>query len=133
MGGSGATGGGAGSGGSGGSGGGALTDCDPSTVTCKAMPPTCAKGEVPSVQGSCWGPCVPILTCATIKDCSTCTNGFCAEYAAWTKEYRCVMPSITCAALACSCLAEYFCVAPFDACSTPTGGAAKVSCSCPSC
>lgn len=118
------------SGGAGGSGG---IDCNPATVTCKASVPDCAKGEVPSVQNGCWGPCVPILNCATEKDCSGCTNGWCAEYQSWTTEYRCVMPSVQCSALACSCLGDYFCVGPWNACSIPSTGPAKVACSCPAC
>jgi len=133
TGGSGAAGGSGATGGAGGSGGGATVACDPSPVNCKSMPPTCAKGEVPSVQGTCWGPCVPILTCATVKDCSTCTKGFCAEYKAMATEYRCVLPGMTCAALACSCLADYFCVSPYDACATPASSPAKVSCECTTC
>ncbi|MBK7586112.1 MAG: hypothetical protein IPI67_38750 [Myxococcales bacterium] len=118
------------SGGAAGSGG---VDCNPSTVQCKAMQPLCPKGEVPAVQNGCWGPCVPILTCKTVKDCSACTKGWCAAYVSFSTDYRCVSPSIQCAALACSCLADYFCVAPFNACTTLVGGATKVSCECPTC
>lgn len=126
-------GGGGGSGGSSDSGGSGGVDCDPSTVQCKAMQPVCEKGEVPSVQDGCWGPCVPILACATIKDCANCKNGWCAAYMSFSTDYRCVSPSIQCAALACSCLSDYFCVEPFSTCTTTVGGVAKVSCACPGC
>nr|HMR05931.1 hypothetical protein [Polyangiaceae bacterium] len=112
---------------------GGTVNCNPTPVTCKAAVPDCPKGQVPEVIGSCWGKCVPILNCATESDCSNCTSGFCAEYASFTKEYRCVMPSLQCSALACSCLADYFCVGSFNACSTPASGPAKVSCGCPAC
>jgi hypothetical protein len=134
--GAGASGGGAGAGGAGGSagaGGATSVDCDPSTVTCKAMTPICPKGEAPTVENGCWGKCVPVLSCAPIKDCTNCKNGFCAAYAAFTTEYRCLAASVQCSALACSCLADYFCAAPFSACTIPTSGAAKVSCECPNC
>lgn len=54
---------------SGGTGGtsGSGTSCDPRKALCRSLPPTCATGEVPSIDGSCWGPCVPIATC-------TCTS-----------------------------------------------------------
>lgn len=52
--------------GSGGAGDGG-TSCDPRKALCRSLPPTCAAGQVPSIDGSCWGPCVPIATC-------TCTS-----------------------------------------------------------
>jgi hypothetical protein len=131
----GATSGGAAGSATGGSAGSATSvDCNPNTAVCTLPPPQCSPGEVPSVTGGCWGPCVPILQCATEPDCSTCTSGFCAQYVAFTTEYRCVLPSIQCSALACSCLAQYFCVDPYSACSTSVPGqGSKVSCECTSC
>lgn len=120
-------------GGTGGSGGGLPVDCDPGPVLCKSMPPTCAPGQVPSVQNGCWGPCVPILDCKTVADCSGCTKGFCAAYSGWTTEYRCVMPSLQCSALACSCLAPYFCAKPYDACVDGSASKPAVTCECPAC
>lgn len=48
------------------SGGGAssLEDCNTQHVTCKALPPQCGSGQVPSVEGTCWGDCVKIERCA---------------------------------------------------------------------
>src|SRR5262245_58458874 len=110
---------------------GAVT-CNPSGVLCDALPPACVPGEVPAVQGSCWGDCVPILECATEPNCDNCEAGFCAEYVAFTTEYRCVLPNLMCSALACGCLAPYFCVSPYDGCSE-TMGPADVCCGCPTC
>ena len=39
-------------------------DCDPAHVSCRAMPPACEPGMVPSVVADCWGPCVPEPLCA---------------------------------------------------------------------
>ncbi len=39
-------------------------DCDFTDVICEAMPPDCAEGMTPSIEGDCWGPCVPLETCA---------------------------------------------------------------------
>jgi hypothetical protein len=129
QGGSGATG---AEGGSAGAGGGPV-DCNPTGVACNGMPPVCDPGEVPSVIDLCWGPCVPILSCAAEDSCAGCDTGFCAAYVAWTTEYRCVMPSLQCSALACSCLNPYFCVEPFSACVVNAGSDQDVSCECPSC
>lgn len=129
----GGTGGSAGSGGAAGGGGGGTIRCNPSDVACYAPTPACPVGEVPSVVGACWGDCVPILSCEPEPSCANCQTGFCAEYQAWTIEYRCVMPTLQCSALACSCLEPYFCADPFTACSD--GGTADhvVSCGCPTC
>ena len=128
-----ASGGSGGSGGDGGQGGGSgSVICNPSGVLCDAPPPQCPPGEVPSVEGSCWGACVPILSCATEPNCDGCGTGFCAEYVAFATEYRCVLPSLTCSALACGCLAPDFCVAPYDACQE-SSAAPDVRCECITC
>ncbi len=45
----------------------ALVDCDPSHALCDRIPPVCAGGgEVASVSGSCWGPCVLYTRCMPI-------------------------------------------------------------------
>lgn len=120
-------------GGIGNTGGGTGIPCNPGDVLCDGPTPTCPEGQVPSVQGSCWGPCVPILDCATVPSCDNC-QGFCAAYAGFTTEYRCVMPSITCAALACICMAKYFCVDPYNACDDSGGpNDPPITCACPAC
>jgi hypothetical protein len=117
-------------GGTGGSGG---VSCNPTGVVCATAPPNCDPGEVPSIDGPCWGPCVPILDCATEASCANCQGAFCAEYVAWVTEYRCVLPSLQCSATTCSCLAPYFCPAPFDACQEGSIDGPIVSCGCPAC
>jgi hypothetical protein len=59
---------------------GPLADCDTSKVRCRRMPPQCAEGEAPTVEGSCFGPCVKVQRCAcsqTVK----CPNP--GKYACW--------------------------------------------------
>ncbi|HRC58328.1 MAG TPA: hypothetical protein PKU97_20530, partial [Kofleriaceae bacterium] len=41
-----------------------LLDCDPGKIMCRRMAPACPQGQVPSVSGSCYGPCVAIERCA---------------------------------------------------------------------
>ncbi|HEX4337673.1 MAG TPA: hypothetical protein VH062_17285 [Polyangiaceae bacterium] len=60
--------------------------CDTRSVLCKRVAPTCAAGEVPSVVGECYGPCVKIDTCA----CGTadeCPNA--DEYTCHLSQKRC--------------------------------------------
>lgn len=46
-----------------------LASCDPRRVLCRAAPPSCPQGQVPSIDGSCWGACVPIESCGcTVAD-----------------------------------------------------------------
>jgi hypothetical protein len=42
----------------------APVQCDPDEAWCRALPPTCSAGHVPSVIDHCWGPCVPVTECA---------------------------------------------------------------------
>lgn len=42
--------------------------CDTRRVACDALPPRCVSGQVPSVAGACWGPCVPAATCTCTTD-----------------------------------------------------------------
>ena len=54
------------SGGHGGQSGSAPTssvECDPRKILCKRVAPSCRRFEVPSVDGSCFGPCVGIEAC----------------------------------------------------------------------
>jgi hypothetical protein len=57
----------------------------------------------------------------------------CAAYYSFTTEYRCVMPSLQCSALACSCLSQYFCAEPYNACQIGGGNGVDVGCACPAC
>ena len=53
--------------------------CDERRILCKRVAPTCPQGEVPSVDGSCYGVCVPIdaCTCNTAADCPQMTQYTC--------------------------------------------------------
>jgi hypothetical protein len=67
-----------------GAGGGGLVDCSPANISCRRAPPVGEFGEAPSVEGICYGPCVPIDTCA----CSApgeCPNP--NEYTCWMQEH----------------------------------------------
>ena len=39
-------------------------NCDATDVLCPTPPPGCPFGQIPSVRGTCWGPCVPARECA---------------------------------------------------------------------
>jgi hypothetical protein len=43
-------------------------DCDLSQVLCRRAEPECAAGEVPTVLGSCYGPCVPADQCKPAEE-----------------------------------------------------------------
>jgi hypothetical protein len=51
-------------------------NCDPDDVLCDAIPPACDEGEVPTVEGSCWGECIPAneCQCETFDDCPEVTG-----------------------------------------------------------
>jgi len=57
--------------GSGGSGGSSSFDCDPRKILCKRIALDCPAGQVPSVDNSCYGLCVPIesCTCSAPEQC----------------------------------------------------------------
>lgn len=40
-----------------------VVSCDPRAVLCRRAPPKCPAGQVPSVEGSCYGDCVPVEQC----------------------------------------------------------------------
>ena len=67
------------SGGAGGGGTSGLVDCDLRKVVCRSAVPECPQFQVPSVSGTCYGPCVPIDSCA----CSV------AEECPYNEEYTC--------------------------------------------
>jgi hypothetical protein len=41
-----------------------LVSCDPNLITCRVATPECEEGHVPSVDGNCYGDCVPVERCA---------------------------------------------------------------------
>jgi len=51
----------------------ATNDCDPKKIMCRRALPVCPEGELPSVSGSCYGPCVPAESCAC-KQADECPN-----------------------------------------------------------
>ncbi len=110
-------------------------DCDASKVVCtSAVPPSCEAGEVPSVTGGCWGPCVPAHECSFVPDCSDCdpTLHTCVTNVAWTTDRHCVPTPPACIDdPSCSCLQNAVCIDPFGVCTdSPSGG---ISCECPNC
>lgn len=44
----------------------ARVSCDPAEVWCRALPPSCPAGQVPSVEDHCWGACVDVAACLPI-------------------------------------------------------------------
>jgi hypothetical protein len=60
--------------------------CDPGAILCRRAPPVCAEGQVPSVDGTCYGPCVPVgdCVCQAPEDCP---NG--DEYTCHRSPGRC--------------------------------------------
>jgi hypothetical protein len=63
-----------------------LVDCDPSQVVCKIATPTCPAGQVPSVEGTCYGACVKIERCAcTAADQCPDSN----QYTCWVGPKHC--------------------------------------------
>jgi hypothetical protein len=61
-----------------------LVDCDPKKILCRIVAPQCDGGEVPSVNGSCYGACVKIDRCAC-SDAAQCPNP--NEYTCWAKTH----------------------------------------------
>ena len=60
--------------------------CDQRLVLCRVAPPTCPQMQVPSIDGSCYGPCVPIDTCVcqAAEDCPDAN-----EYTCHRSQGRC--------------------------------------------
>jgi hypothetical protein len=65
------------------SGSAATYDCVLEGVACFIAVPVCAQGEVPSVEGSCYGPCVPIEQCRCDgpEDCPDSAHYTCFNHA----------------------------------------------------
>lgn len=61
-----------------------LVDCDLRKVTCRVAQPICPENQVPSVDGSCFGACVPIESCAcsVAQDCP-----FEERYTCWQRKH----------------------------------------------
>lgn len=65
-------------------GGAGLVDCDPKKILCKRLAPECGAGEVPSVDGSCYGECVKIARCAC-DDAAQCPEP--NQYTCWSSSH----------------------------------------------
>jgi hypothetical protein len=61
-----------------------LVDCDPRKVLCRVLTPECPANEVPSVNGSCYGPCVKVdqCRCSVADECPQPD-----EYTCWAKQH----------------------------------------------
>jgi hypothetical protein len=62
----------------------ALVDCDPKKIFCKRIAPQCAAGQVPSVDGNCYGECVKIEQCAC-SAADECPDP--NQYTCWSKKH----------------------------------------------
>jgi len=61
-----------------------LVDCDPKKIFCKRAAPVCAAGQVPSVDGTCYGDCVKVDECAC-NAADQCPQP--EEYTCWAKQH----------------------------------------------
>ncbi|MBK7584211.1 MAG: hypothetical protein IPI67_28920 [Myxococcales bacterium] len=113
-------------------------DCDADKVFCNALPPLCEGGMTPSVNGGCWGPCVPVSECASIPTCADCTapGTVCVTVDMQSGDSaasHCVEVPKGCeGSPTCACMGSSVCPAPFSACfdqKQPSG----LLCSCPNC
>ncbi|HYQ02349.1 MAG TPA: hypothetical protein VER96_26935 [Polyangiaceae bacterium] len=61
-----------------------LVICDLRKVACKIAQPICPENQVPSVEGACYGPCVPIesCACAAAEECP-----FSDRYTCWQRTH----------------------------------------------
>jgi hypothetical protein len=104
--------------------------CDLSEVICEVVEPECASGTIPSVNGSCFGPCLPPTECSKVTSCADCLNSnVCVRNEAQLQSTGCVVPSAGCQAGGyCDCLGS--CMSPFNVCSE---NQMQVTCSCLNC
>lgn len=114
--------------------------CNPLIVSCKAQPPNCPPGQIPSVEGDCWsGSCTPVEACDWVPDCKACTTDptdplvcvFKVQHGAY---HECVPKPVGCGdapEIDCECGAE-ICDAspPHDVCLDHDPG---IICECPNC
>jgi len=108
-------------------------NCDGSQVSCEMVKPSCPEGQVPSVQDTCWGECVPVTDCAKVDTCFDCTGpSVCVGLDAFESSYHCVNPPVSCTS-GCACLGAKACVTPFTSCTDSIKDGSAVHCSCPSC
>jgi hypothetical protein len=107
--------------------------CDPATVTCKVVAPTCAAGSLPIVSGGCYaGGCLPAAQCADVASCDVCTSAgltCVTDQVLGGPDHHCVtVPSACSSAPTCQCLGV--CSGGFE-CSNPAS--TQPVCDCPAC
>jgi hypothetical protein len=103
--------------------------CDSKEVTCETVTPACEEGTIPSVLGTCWGPCLPPTECSEVTSCADCADSVCVENETQLPTTGCVVPDQGCSGGSyCQCLGA--CMAGFSLCSEDQSG---VTCSCPNC
>ncbi len=113
-------------------------DCDAGQVFCNALPPVCEAGSVPSVNGGCWGPCVPATQCASVPSCLDCVGPLttCVSIdtqGAESGTHHCVDVPKGCEGNpTCSCMGASVCTGLYSACQDLSGLPGMV-CSCPNC
>jgi hypothetical protein len=101
--------------------------CDRTRVTCRSAPPDCAEGSLPSVDGTCWGPCISATECSYVTNCADCpSDAVCVDFQAQFSSFTCVVPGSGCTqGNYCGCLGAC------DYCAeVPPNG---VACACPAC
>jgi hypothetical protein len=65
----------------------AAISCDPRKILCRRAPPECPQWQVPSVDGSCFGPCVPVEQCSGPSECPDSDHYTCHMSAAHCGPY----------------------------------------------
>lgn len=100
--------------------------CDRKQVTCEAATPTCPAGQVPSVKGTCWGPCLPAQDCQEVTNCDDCSaSQICVRNQLQRPSTRCVEASAGCVQHpSCECA---------NACDFQCSDESGIACYCPSC
>ncbi len=95
--------------------------CDQTAVTCDAIAPACAAGELPQVADGCFtGGCLPVAFCDWVPDCSACpVDEHCViTQTAGCDQHSCIpdFPECPPGPPSCDCLGNVACQAPYGAC-----------------
>lgn len=101
--------------------------CDDSKVTCKAAKPQCQAGQVPSVVGMCWGPCIDAGQCRDVADCTDCSAG-----QVCVKNGDSPLPFTQCVSVTSNCAKNPSCGCA-DACPFSCNDASGIACFCVTC
>ncbi len=87
-------------------------DCNQVHAACDVFPPQCTGGTIPSVVGSCWGPCVEPKDCLDIGDCDGCNpeTSACVINHVLQQSVQCVKTWEACDGLpTCECMGDQLC------------------------